>query len=89
MSSTSRPAVPCRPTLRLRRARICARWRSAYPAALAAIFPDREIWVSLLYSTAPRLIDLPDALLASHKPGFVPAQEKLWSRDLEGQSRVH
>jgi ATP-dependent helicase/nuclease subunit A len=53
------------------------RQMAAYSAALAAIFPNREIRVSLLYSAGPRLIDLPDRLLAPHKPGLVPAQEKL------------
>ncbi len=53
------------------------RQMAAYSAALSAIFPDREIRASLLYSAGPALIDLPEALLAPHKPGFVPAQEKL------------
>jgi ATP-dependent helicase/nuclease subunit A len=53
------------------------RQMAAYTAALGAIFPDREIRSSLLYSAEPRLVDLPSALLAPHKPGLVPAQEKL------------
>ncbi len=56
---------------------------AAYAAALGAIFPGREIRASLLYSAEPRLIDLPAALLAPYKPGFVPAQEKLSAADLE------
>ncbi len=39
-----------------------------YVAALEAIFPDRVVEASLLYTHAPRLIRLPDALLAPHKP---------------------
>jgi ATP-dependent helicase/nuclease subunit A len=46
-------------------------------AALAVIFPDREIRASLLYSAGPMLIDLTDDLLAPYKPGFAPAEEKL------------
>ena len=53
------------------------RQMAAYAAALGTIFPDREIRSSLLYSAGPRLIDLPPELLAPHKPGFAPAQEKL------------
>jgi ATP-dependent helicase/nuclease subunit A len=62
---------------------------AAYAAALGTIFPDREIRASLLYSAGPSLIDLPSALLAPHKPGFVPAQEKLSAVDLEGDTGVH
>lgn len=39
-----------------------------YVAALEAIFPDRVVEASLLYTHAPRLIRLTDALLAPHKP---------------------
>ena len=53
------------------------RQMAAYAAALAVIFPDRRIEAGLLYTSAPRLITLPAALLAAHKPGFVPAQENL------------
>ncbi|MBN8818553.1 MAG: double-strand break repair helicase AddA [Sphingomonas sp.] len=44
------------------------RQMAAYRAALGEIFPEREIRVSLLYTAGPRLIDLPEALLATHKP---------------------
>lgn len=53
------------------------RQMAAYVAALAVIFPDRQVRASLLYSAGPRLIDLPDDLLAPYKPGFAPAEEKL------------
>ena len=53
------------------------RQMAAYAAALGVIFPDRAIEAGLLYTSAPRLISLPPALLAAHKPGFVPAQENL------------
>ncbi|MEC3911264.1 double-strand break repair helicase AddA [Sphingobium sp. CR2-8] len=53
------------------------RQMAAYVAALGVIFPDRTIEAGLLYTSAPRLIILPPAMLAAHKPGFVPAQENL------------
>ena len=53
------------------------RQMAAYAAALNVIFPGRAIRVSLLYTSGPRLIDLPDTLLAPYKPGLGPAQEKL------------
>jgi len=39
-----------------------------YVAALETIFPDSVVEASLLYTHAPRLIRLPDAVLQSHKP---------------------
>jgi ATP-dependent helicase/nuclease subunit A len=42
----------------------------AYAAALAAIYPGRRINAALLYTAAPRLIEIPADLLAAHKPGF-------------------
>ncbi len=53
------------------------RQMAAYVAALHVIFPDRAVEAALLYTAAPRLIHLPDALLAMHKPGFSPTQENL------------
>ncbi|WP_411269189.1 double-strand break repair helicase AddA [Sphingobium sp. SCG-1] len=53
------------------------RQMAAYVAALAAIFPGRRIEAGLLYTAAPVLILLPDALLAPYKPGFPPQQYKL------------
>lgn len=59
------------------------RQMAAYVAALGVIFPDREIRASLLYSSGPRLIDLPEDLLAPHKPGLAAAQDKLSASHLE------
>jgi len=39
-----------------------------YAAALKTIFPDHKIEASLLFTHAPRLITLSDAILAAHKP---------------------
>ncbi len=49
------------------------------------IFPDRAIRASLLYTSGPRLIDLPPDLLAGYKPGFAVTQEKLSAADLEAE----
>lgn len=46
------------------------RQMSAYAEALKVIFPGRRVEAQLLYSSGPTLIDLPDALLARHKPGL-------------------
>jgi ATP-dependent helicase/nuclease subunit A len=53
------------------------RQMAAYAAALGVIFPDRTVEAGLLYTSAPRLIVLPPAVLAAHKPGFLAAQENL------------
>ncbi|MCP1471097.1 ATP-dependent helicase/nuclease subunit A [Sphingobium sp. OAS761] len=53
------------------------RQMAAYVAALRVIFPDHRIDAGLLYTSAPRLIQLPDALLSMHKPGFAATQENL------------
>jgi ATP-dependent helicase/nuclease subunit A len=39
-----------------------------YAAALAVIFPGREIQAKLLYTSGPRLFDLPPALVARYAP---------------------
>jgi len=44
------------------------RQMAAYVAALEAIFPERTVEASLLYSAGPLLLTLPDAVLAPHKP---------------------
>lgn len=41
-----------------------------YVAALQKIFPQRKIKAALLYSYAPKLIEIPDALIEQYKPGF-------------------
>lgn len=53
------------------------RQMAAYVAALEVIFPGRAIEAGLLYTSAPRLIVVPPATLAAHKPDYVPAQENL------------
>ncbi|MCW2381651.1 MULTISPECIES: double-strand break repair helicase AddA [unclassified Sphingobium] len=62
------------------------RQMAAYAAALAEIFSGRPQRVSLLYTAAPRLIDLPPALLAAHKPGLLAQEHKLGSTDLEADA---
>ncbi len=44
------------------------RQMAAYSAALAIIFPDREVEASLLYTAGPVLHRLPEAMLAAHAP---------------------
>ncbi len=44
------------------------RQMAAYAAALAVIFPGRPIRVGLLYTSGPTFIELPEDLLAAHKP---------------------
>lgn len=48
--------------------RAVLRQMAAYVAALEATFPGRAVEAALLYTSAPRLIALPAALLAAHKP---------------------
>ncbi|WP_150291324.1 double-strand break repair helicase AddA [Sphingobium estronivorans] len=63
------------------------RQMAAYSAALQVIFPDRRVEASLLYTAAARLITLPPALLARHKPGFSDAQENLPLPTVETDAR--
>ena len=44
------------------------RQMAAYRAALRVIFPDRTVEAALLYTAAPVLHPLPDALLDAHMP---------------------
>jgi ATP-dependent helicase/nuclease subunit A len=44
------------------------RQMAAYRAALRVIFPDRPVAAALLYTAAPILFALPDALLDAHMP---------------------
>lgn len=48
---------------------------AAYVEALRVIFPGRAVEAALLYTAGPALIDLPDALLARHKPRFLPEEQ--------------
>ncbi|MBN8807575.1 MAG: double-strand break repair helicase AddA [Sphingomonas sp.] len=45
------------------------RQMAAYASALEVIFPGRAIEAALLYTSAPRLFDLPADMLARHRPG--------------------
>jgi ATP-dependent helicase/nuclease subunit A len=51
------------------------RQMAAYAAALEVAYPERAIRVALLYTHAPRLIELDAAQLALHKPGFAAGQQ--------------
>ena len=53
------------------------RQMAAYVAALEVVFPGRRVEAGLLYTAAPRLIMLPDALIAAHKPGLGGQQDNL------------
>lgn len=46
------------------------RQMAAYHTLLASIFPDRQVASALLYTAGPVMHQLPDALLAAHKPGL-------------------
>jgi len=61
------------------------RQMAAYAAALEAIYPGREVRAALLYTHAPRLIEVPGATLATHKRGLGEAQE---SYPGEGPMRI-
>ena len=41
---------------------------AAYRDALRVIFPDRPVEAALLYTAAPVLLPLPDALLDAYRP---------------------
>ena len=62
------------------------RQMAAYTAALQVIFPGRRIEACLLYTGAPRLITVPAALLAVHKPGFSPTEENLQHSAVEADA---
>ncbi|GAA4766437.1 double-strand break repair helicase AddA [Novosphingobium ginsenosidimutans] len=51
------------------------RQMAAYAAALEAAYPGRTVEAALLYTQAPRLLALPDDLLAVHKQALLAAQE--------------
>ena len=55
------------------------RQMAAYAAALAAIFPDRAVEASLLYTATPVLFTLPPDLLARHKPDLDGDEQSLAS----------
>ena len=51
------------------------RQMAAYAAALAVIFPGRDIEAGLLYTAGPTLILLPPEILAADKPGLTAAEQ--------------
>ncbi|MFN4357659.1 double-strand break repair helicase AddA [Sphingopyxis alaskensis] len=59
------------------------RQMAAYRDALKVIFPGRRIATALLYTAAPRLIALGDALLDAHKPGLLATKANLPGSALE------
>ena len=59
------------------------RQMAAYRDALAVIFPGRRIAAALLYTAAPRLMALDDALLDAHKPGLTATKANLPGSALE------
>jgi ATP-dependent helicase/nuclease subunit A len=59
------------------------RQMAAYRDALRVIFPGRRVAAALLYTAAPRLISLGDALLDAHKPGLVATKANLPGSTLE------
>ncbi|MEQ1548860.1 MAG: double-strand break repair helicase AddA [Chakrabartia sp.] len=50
---------------------------AAYAAVLSGIFPQHRIRAALLYTSGPRLVELPTATLDAYKPGYRDQQDKL------------
>ena len=59
------------------------RQMAAYRDALRVIFPGRRVEAALLYTAAPRLIVLDNALLDTHKPGLAATKANLPGSALE------
>lgn len=59
------------------------RQMAAYRDALRVIFPGRRVQSALLYTAAPKLIDLGDAILDAHKPALPAAKSNLSPAGLE------
>jgi len=59
------------------------RQMAAYSGALGVIFPGRRIAAALLYTAAPKLVPLDEAILAAHKPAFPAAKANLPPAPLE------
>jgi len=53
------------------------RQMAAYAAALESVCPGRTVEVALIYTQAPRLIELSVASLAAHKQALLTSQESL------------
>jgi len=47
---------------------------AAYVAALEATYPGRRVEAAVLYTQAPRLIEIPPEVLAEHKAALLPVQ---------------
>ncbi len=50
---------------------------AAYVAVLEGLFADRPVRAALLYTAGPKLIAVPPAMLAAHKPGYQVAEDNL------------
>lgn len=59
------------------------RQMAAYRDALRVIFPGRRVEAALLYTAAPRLVRLGDALLDAHKPRLLATKGNLPGSTLE------
>ena len=59
------------------------RQMAAYTGALGVIFPGRHIASALLYTAAPKLLWLDDAILDAHKPALTAAKANLPREPLE------
>lgn len=53
------------------------RQMAAYVAALEVIYPGRAIEAAVLYTQTPKIIAIPPAIIAAHKPGFAGIEESL------------
>ncbi|RXZ66301.1 double-strand break repair helicase AddA [Pelagerythrobacter rhizovicinus] len=63
------------------------RQMAAYAAALAQIYPGREIAAAVLYTQAPRLIAIPAEVLAAQKTALSIAQESFGRAPVEPADR--
>jgi ATP-dependent helicase/nuclease subunit A len=50
---------------------------AAYASVLRGIFPSHRVRAALLYTSGPEMIELPEAVLEAHKPGYRAEQDKL------------
>ncbi|PZQ22537.1 MAG: double-strand break repair helicase AddA [Sphingopyxis macrogoltabida] len=64
------------------------RQMAAYRDALRVIFPGRTVQAALLYTAAPRLMMLDDAILDLHKPGLTATKANLPGSPLEPGARA-
>jgi ATP-dependent helicase/nuclease subunit A len=56
---------------------------AAYTAALAAIYPGREVRAAVLYTQTPQIIELPAVTLAAHKRSLGEAEDNYAQVPLE------